>query len=216
ALYLAEAEKYDKVLVQGWRDNMDGILIFAGLFSATVTAFIIEGYKTLLDGTTVRLLTQISMQLGESGTGGSRPSMITSSPHFSPSTSALVCNILWFTSLSLGLSCVLLATLLDQWAQDFLHRAELRSAPVIGARIRSYLYYSIRRFDMHAVVITVPLLLQASLFFFFAGLIAFLIPENLVVMGVCSTVPFIFLVIYCVITLLPLRYLDCPYRTPLS
>jgi hypothetical protein len=142
--------------------------------------------------------------------------MITSSPHFSPSTSALVCNILWFTSLSLSLSCALLATLLGQWVQHFLHHAEMRPAPVIGARIMSYFYYGIRRFDMHAVVIAVPLLFHASLFFFFAGLIAFLIPVNLVVMGVCSTVPFIFLVIYCVITLLPLRYLDCPYRTPLS
>jgi hypothetical protein len=28
AIYLAEAEKYDKALVESWRDNVTGILIF--------------------------------------------------------------------------------------------------------------------------------------------------------------------------------------------
>lgn len=28
SLYIGEAEKYDKALVESWRSNMDGILIF--------------------------------------------------------------------------------------------------------------------------------------------------------------------------------------------
>lgn len=31
AIYVAEAEKYDKAVTQGWRDDMDGILIFVSL-----------------------------------------------------------------------------------------------------------------------------------------------------------------------------------------
>ncbi|KAJ7076006.1 hypothetical protein B0H15DRAFT_955982 [Mycena belliarum] len=34
SVYISEAEKYDKALVDSWRGNMNGILIFAGL-SAT-------------------------------------------------------------------------------------------------------------------------------------------------------------------------------------
>ncbi|KAJ7699628.1 hypothetical protein B0H17DRAFT_1196241 [Mycena rosella] len=138
-------------------------------------------------------------------------------PQFVPSSSALACNIFWFTSLGLSLSCALVATLLGQWAQHFLHRAEMRSAtPVVAARIMSYLYYGIRRFDMHTVVAVIPLLLHASLFFFFAGLIAFLIPVNLAVTVVCAAIMFFFTVIYVAFTVFPLFYLDCPYRTPLS
>ncbi|KAJ7814373.1 hypothetical protein B0H13DRAFT_1512337, partial [Mycena leptocephala] len=42
---------------------------------------------------------------------------------FSPAASSLICNALWFISLGLGLTCALIATLLEQWARDFLHRA---------------------------------------------------------------------------------------------
>ncbi|KAJ7133166.1 hypothetical protein C8R44DRAFT_556160, partial [Mycena epipterygia] len=47
SVYIAQAEKYDKDLVESWRRNMEGILIFAGLFSASLTAFLIESYKML-------------------------------------------------------------------------------------------------------------------------------------------------------------------------
>ncbi|KAJ7790517.1 hypothetical protein B0H14DRAFT_3569389 [Mycena olivaceomarginata] len=219
AIYLAEAQKYDKVLVESWRDNVNGILIFAGLFSATVTGFIIDGYKTLLPdsgATTVDLLKQISSQLSEISQGNSGTITVSPPPQFVPSKSALACNILWFTSLGLSLSCALVATLVAQWAQDFLHRTEMRSAPVIGARIMSYLYYGMQHFNMHTMVAAIPLLLHASLFFFFAGLVAFLIPVNFAIMAVCSVILLIFTVVYATLTFLPLYYLDCPYRTPLS
>ncbi|KAJ7748402.1 hypothetical protein B0H16DRAFT_1553296 [Mycena metata] len=43
-VYVSEAEKYDKGLVESWRSDMEGMLIFAGLFSASLTAFLIESY----------------------------------------------------------------------------------------------------------------------------------------------------------------------------
>ncbi|KAJ7486990.1 hypothetical protein FB451DRAFT_1228512 [Mycena latifolia] len=48
AVYVSEAEKYDKGLVESWKNDMEGMLIFAGLFSASLTAFLIESYKTLI------------------------------------------------------------------------------------------------------------------------------------------------------------------------
>ncbi|KAJ7822547.1 hypothetical protein B0H14DRAFT_1318682 [Mycena olivaceomarginata] len=51
---------------------MEGLLIFAGLFSASLTAFIAESYKTLNRDSgdlTVQLLTQISLQLAASANG---------------------------------------------------------------------------------------------------------------------------------------------------
>ncbi|KAJ6601617.1 hypothetical protein B0H10DRAFT_2318475, partial [Mycena sp. CBHHK59/15] len=92
----------------------------------------------------------------------------------------------------------------------------MRSAPAIRARIFSYLYYGLKRFNMHAVVEIVPLLLHVSLLFFFAGLVAFLIPVNAAITAVAAALLAIVAGIYSLLTVLPLLSLDCPYRTPLS
>ncbi|KAJ7844829.1 hypothetical protein B0H13DRAFT_1647769, partial [Mycena leptocephala] len=219
AVYVSEAEKYDKSLVEGWKSDMEGMLIFvrsvsdrpiykAGLFSASLTAFIVESYKALIPDSgdmTVQLLGQISRQLATAANGSNF--QIPEPTHFTPPTSSLICNTLWFISLGLSLTCALIATLLEQWARDFLHRADMRSAPVIRARLFSYLYYGLKRFGMHTVVEVIPFLLHASLFFFFGGLVAFLLPINTLITAVAATILAVVVVIYGLLTLLPLLYL---------
>ncbi|KAF7347041.1 hypothetical protein MVEN_01457800 [Mycena venus] len=217
AVYVSEAEKYDTSLVESWKSDMEGMLIFAGLFSASLTAFIIESYKTLIPDpgdSTVQLLSQISQQLAASTNGSTFQAPAPA--QFSPPATSLICNVLWFLSLGLSLSCALIATLLEQWARDFLHRTNMRSAPVTRARIFSYLYYGMKRFNMHTVVEVIPLLLHSSLVFFFAGLVAFLSPINVLIAAVAAGLLVIVVVVYSILTLLPLWSLDCPYRTPLS
>ncbi|KAF8174826.1 hypothetical protein K438DRAFT_1527546, partial [Mycena galopus ATCC 62051] len=95
ALYVSEAAKYDKALVESWKSDMDGILIFAGLFSACLTASIIESYKTLRPDSgdsTVQLLTQISLQLAAAANGSTFHAPTPT--HFGPPTTSLVCNAL--------------------------------------------------------------------------------------------------------------------------
>jgi hypothetical protein len=92
----------------------------------------------------------------------------------------------------------------------------MRSSPVIRARIYSYLYYGLKRFNMHTVVDIIPLLLHASLLFFFGGLVAFLIPINTVIAAIAAVLLGAVVAVYSLLTLLPLWSLDCPYRTPLS
>ncbi|KAJ7188998.1 hypothetical protein C8R46DRAFT_866076, partial [Mycena filopes] len=94
-VYISEAEKYDKALVESWRGNMDGMLIFAGLFSASLTAFIIESYKTLTPDsgdTTAALLKQISEQLAASASGATFE--VPTPTAFVAPVSSVVCNIL--------------------------------------------------------------------------------------------------------------------------
>ncbi|KAJ6458835.1 hypothetical protein C8R47DRAFT_924563, partial [Mycena vitilis] len=218
AVYVSEAEKYDKALVESWKSDMEGLLIFAALFSAILAAFIIESYKTLnIDSgdLTVELLNQIFERLEASANGSSTNPRLPSAP-FTPAATSLVCNALWFISLGLSLACALIATLIQQWAREFLHKADMRSAPVIRAHIFSYLYYGMKRFHMHTVVELIPLLLHTSLLLFFCGLVAFLIPVSIAMAAIASIILFAVAVVYSTLTLLPLRYLDCPYRTPLS
>ncbi|KAF7291947.1 hypothetical protein MIND_01220300 [Mycena indigotica] len=214
SVYVDEAERYDKSLVASWKSDMEGMLIFAGLFSASLTAFLIESYKTLVPDSgeaTVQLLQQILVVSSSNSTF--TPPI---SQPFRPSASSLVCNTLWFISLGLSLTCALVATLLEQWARDFLHRANIRSSPVVRARIYSYLYYGLRQYKMHAVVDTIPSLLHASLLFFFGGLVAFLLPVNKIIAGLVGGILGFVLGIYAFLTVFPLFRLNSPYRTSLS
>ncbi|TDL27673.1 hypothetical protein BD410DRAFT_685394, partial [Rickenella mellea] len=120
SLYVDEAKRFDRALVESWKGEMDGILIFAGLFSASVTAFIVESYKKLSPDsgdTTVALLTQISSQLAGTWDGIPDPSL--SNDTFQPTSSAVFVNTMWFFSLTLALACALSATLVQQWARNY-------------------------------------------------------------------------------------------------
>ncbi|KAJ7153341.1 hypothetical protein C8R46DRAFT_1120048 [Mycena filopes] len=216
-IYVGEAERYDKALVESWKADMEGMLIFSGLFSASLTAFLIESYRSLQPDSgdsTVRLLAQISDQLVAFS---SNTSFVSPAPAvFHPPASAVVCNVLWFLSLTLSLTCALLATLVEQWAREFLHKTEKQPSPIRRARVFAFLYFGIRRFGLHFVVDLIPLLLHFALVLFLAGLVAFLSPINAVMTALIGVSLAIFLMLYATITILPLVHLDSPYRTPFS
>ena len=69
---------------------------------------------------------------------------------------------------------------------------------------------------MAALVETIPMLLHASLFFFFAGLVAFLIPVNSSLEYLILTMLIVCCILYSLVTILPIFRLACPYWTPLS
>ncbi|KAJ6525778.1 hypothetical protein B0H10DRAFT_323069 [Mycena sp. CBHHK59/15] len=92
----------------------------------------------------------------------------------------------------------------------------MRAAPVARARIFSYLHYGLKRFNMHAAVDIIPLLLHSLLIFFLAGLVAFLAPVNAITMAIAAALLAVVAVAYLSFAILPLVYLDCPYRTPFS
>ncbi|KAF5369371.1 hypothetical protein D9758_002694 [Tetrapyrgos nigripes] len=213
SIYIGEAQRYDGALLEGWKEDMAGMLLFSALYSASLTAFLIESYKTLqpdpaLD--TVFLLSHISQQLSNSTVLSSGP------PSFEAPVSAIVCNVLWFLSLALALTCSLLATFVQQWTRDFIHKTTLRPAPIRQARVFAYMYFGLRDFGMHSFVDVIPILLHVSLFLFFGGLVAFLFPVNRIITYIMICVLVVFLLIYTTLTVIPLLYLNAPYRTPLS
>ncbi|KAF7357093.1 hypothetical protein MSAN_01303400 [Mycena sanguinolenta] len=214
SVYIAEAEEYDKAVVESWRNDMSGMLIFAGLFSTVLTAFIIESYANLSPDPNFQLLQHISMQIAAGVNGSAMPAL--TSPQFTANPAALACNILFFLSLGLSLTCALVATLVDQWARNFLQKVELRPSPVIKARVFAYLYAGMQTFKMHDVVEIVPFLLHLALFAFLVGLVAFLVPINVAVAMVDAMVLVVMSGIYLTATILPLVFLDAPYRTPLT
>ncbi|EEB99753.1 hypothetical protein MPER_00492, partial [Moniliophthora perniciosa FA553] len=92
----------------------------AGLFSAVVTAFLIESYQWLSEDpadTTVTLLTQISMQLNASQT------TLPERPQFEPEASSIRINCFWFLSFIFSLTSALFGLLCKQWLRE--HQRDL-------------------------------------------------------------------------------------------
>ncbi|KAJ3815597.1 hypothetical protein F5876DRAFT_30301, partial [Lentinula aff. lateritia] len=221
SLYLDQAEKNNERITESWKGDMDAILIFAGLFSASVTAFIIESYKDLVpdnSDATVILLAQIYRELTNDTTLTMIPSVSKAldANSFVPSNSSLACNILWFLSLSLSLTAALSATLVQQWSRNYLQATVGRDIPYQRARISTYLYEGLIKFHMKSIVTAIPMLLHASLLLFFAGLVLFLQPVNrgigYLIFGLLSVTA----ILYVLISILPTFYFDCPYGSPLT
>ncbi|ESK87589.1 hypothetical protein Moror_1968 [Moniliophthora roreri MCA 2997] len=113
---LKEVARHDEDMVKGWRDDIDTLLVFAGLFSAVVTAFVIESYQWLEEDpadTTVALLTQlVSVQVN-----GSQATSFEPTP-FKPDASSVRINVFWFLSLILSLTSALFGLLCKQWVRE--------------------------------------------------------------------------------------------------
>ncbi|KAI0298646.1 hypothetical protein B0F90DRAFT_1632266, partial [Multifurca ochricompacta] len=173
--YMKEAQEYDTTMTDTWKGDATGVLVFTGLFSATVAAFIIQSYKKLSPDPgdqTNFLLGQISQQLSGLANGTYVPPQ--SPPHFSPTRSIVCINIMWLLSLVLNISSALSATLMQQWARRYIQLPNIPSEPSRVARVRSFLFLGVRKYRVDRAVEMTPTLLHLSVFSFFVGLVIFL------------------------------------------
>jgi len=234
-LYLSQAEKFDREHSESWTANTEGVLVFVrhiscnefvlfsprgihqtGLFSAVVAAFLVVSFPLLQPNptdTTNQLLTRISQQL--SGTGLSQP-LPPPNTSFRPLSSSLRVNALWFTSLAMSTGCALWATLMQQWTRRYMQVADRPYGPPKRARIRAFFADGVDKFGLAAAVEVLPVLLHASVLLFYAGLVDFLININHTVAFILMAWVAIALLIYFLLTIMPLFYPNSPYQTPLS
>ena len=140
----------------------------------------------------------------------------TTAPLFQPPRYAVRVNILWFLSLSLSLTCALLATLVQQWTRRYLRLAQYPTTPKSRVRIRTDLFLGVRVFHTRWVVENISLVMHAAIFLFFAGLVDFLFSINDEVARVILVAVCMLAAAYIVVTALPLFFHQCPYQTPLT
>jgi hypothetical protein len=185
-----------------------------------VATFIAISYPSLQQDpntTTQSLLAQISQQLSNTNTNGTIHAAIPSTQTpFSPSTSAIFVNSVWFLSLVLSLTCALMATLLQQWARRYLQIVKRNHAPHVRAHIREYFSRGARKFRIFGLVELLPSLLLLSVLLFFAGLVVFAFLANHTVAFITLAVVGFCFLSYIALTLMPLIHHDCPYYTPLT
>ncbi|KAJ7600227.1 hypothetical protein C8J56DRAFT_999642 [Mycena floridula] len=127
--------KYDDTMVKDWHNDIDTVLIFAGLFSAVVTAFVIESYQWLSEDPsekTVRLLSQLAEHLGT--TNISQDDQIP----FTVDARSIRINSFWFLSLLLALSAASAGILAKQWLREYRRDAAMSRKQCFSLRQLRY------------------------------------------------------------------------------
>ena len=199
----------------------------AGLFSASLTAFLVESYKTLAPDPekvnayytqqSVTLLAQISAQLAASGSPvPDTVNLPPPYPDFHPAGSDVRINIFWFMSLVFSLTAALAATLVQQWVRDYMHVFQRYNHPLKRARIRQFLYEGTEDWYMAVVVDAVPALIHISLFLFFLGLADFLFTLNTSTATATTITMIICTLLYSWSIIAPVHDPKSPYQSPLS
>ncbi|KAI0277180.1 hypothetical protein BGY98DRAFT_649098 [Russula aff. rugulosa BPL654] len=227
SLYGTEAKSHDESRIQTLKDDMDGVLIFAGLFSASLTSFVVDSKQKLEVNPTDKIvyyleqhstiLSQISQQLSSIAPQVPIPSTPPPPyPPFNPSASDIRINAVWFMALGFSLSAALLAILVQQWVRDYMHVFRRYSDPLKSARIRQYLHEGSERWCMPTAAEAVPGLLHVSLFLFFVGLAVDTLKINRTV-GISTTVPIgLCGLLYIFTTFAPVIYPQSPYQNSFS
>ncbi|KAI0795105.1 hypothetical protein C8Q75DRAFT_527725 [Abortiporus biennis] len=151
----------DEKMIKDWNDEIDTLMVFAGLFSAVLTAFNIESYGKLSpDSSDTSLLTlqHISRQISSfSLNTGFANSTIPpfSPPSFKAPVAIVRINVLWFTSLVLSLVSASLGMLVKQWLREYVAGDQAPSRK--RSRVRQFRHEGLstwRVFEIMALLLT--------------------------------------------------------------
>jgi hypothetical protein len=144
------------------------------------------------------------------------PSLSDPAASFTAPASAVWVNSLWISSLVIGLTCALQATLLQQWARRYLRVTRPQYSPRKRARIRQFFAEGAQRLRLPWTVEVLTTLLHIALFCFFAGLGVFLFNVHPTVFKVAIVWVGLGIISYAYISVLPILHKDSPYHAPLS
>lgn len=190
-----------------------------------MTAFVVESYKWLQEDTddvSVRLLAFIANQLANSSTPF--PPALVQQP-FSVSPSEVRINSVWFLSLALALTTVLIGILCLQWLREFQRDASLSHKDAVA--LRQMRYEGLLHWRVPDILYILPILLQTSLVLFFCGLLELLWIRNTIVAAFITAVVGGVMLFLAATTALPaiqyvltrdphMRVYQCPYKSPQS
>ncbi|CEL61547.1 hypothetical protein RSOLAG1IB_10110 [Rhizoctonia solani AG-1 IB] len=182
--YVKESDRSDTEMVDGWNKSLDVILVFAALFSAISTAFLIESSKKLqqdpADVTAQTLLT-ISHTLSAIA-NGTRPLVLEplaggNTEEFTPSRTMVAINTLWYLSLSLSVATSLLAMLAKDWCHSFMAG---RTGHAYNQTLRRQRKWTmIEKWKMQELIVVLPSLIHLSLLLFAVGLCIYVLEMNM-------------------------------------
>ncbi|KAH7335680.1 hypothetical protein B0J17DRAFT_600427, partial [Rhizoctonia solani] len=198
-LYRNEAEEYDQELVKGRHASLDVLLLFAALFSAILTAFLVESKNLLQEDPADTAAALLLIIAQNQFNGGPSPSFIYQ-PAFSPTYAALWINGLWFAALALSLAAALVAMLSKEWLTAY---TASRPRPAhTHALLRQARFDGLNSWWALHIIALLPTLLHLALLLFALGLVVYLWTLDLAVAAVTCVVVALTLIFYFATTLL--------------
>ncbi|KAJ3710830.1 hypothetical protein C8R42DRAFT_561236, partial [Lentinula raphanica] len=174
-VYNDEAAVFDADMIEGLGGSLDVLLIFAGLFSAVLTTFVVQTSQALSVNaatTSTSYLKEISTILRANGNISTISQIPATNTIFTPATGDIWVNGLWFISLTIALSVALVAVLAKQWLYQY--TSIITGTPRDRAIIRQFRFDGLQAWRVPAIIGLLPILLHFSLILFFIGLVIFL------------------------------------------
>lgn len=204
----------DEEKVKNCKEDIDTLLVFAGLYSAVLSAFLIESYRLLIldpQDEMVMLLRTIAAQ-NYTGTVSSVNSTtvvrdsVFDAPHW-----AIRVNVLWFASIVLSLSSASIGILVKGWLREYL--AMPYTAPLDRLRAREYRRSALDKWRVLEIAAILPLLLQIALGLFFIGLCYFSAAVHDSIRYTTFPLVIGWACFFLLTTVAPLVSPRCPYKT---
>ncbi|KAF8269503.1 hypothetical protein EI94DRAFT_1574064, partial [Lactarius quietus] len=194
SLFAKKAKTHDEARFQRVKEDMDGVILFAGLIAAFLTPFLSQSIQGLQSDPaqesvyyqqqSLAILVQISQQIASIAPQVPIPLHPPPPyPPFKPSFSDIRVNIYLVSGLVCSLAAALLAILIQQWVRSYMQIFQRYDQPLKRARFRQFFFEGAK--GMQSFAEAVPRLIQLSLFLFFLGLGDSLIYANTIV-GVTS------------------------------
>ncbi|TCD63595.1 hypothetical protein EIP91_005203 [Steccherinum ochraceum] len=214
--YKLAADEYDTEFLEKYRDDMDGSMIFAGLFSA-VTATIAS--MTLADlapdpnEKTQALLENIWLSLNH--TTDLAPPAVAIPVWDGPPTSVIWVQSLLYASLACSLFAALGAVLGKQWLRRFSSTGQ-RGSMEDRCNDRQRKFDGLQDWHFRRVLEVLPVLLQLSLLLFGLALSALMWSHSRIVAIVLVVANALGACFYFSTIVVSLFFIDSPFHTPLS
>ncbi|KAF5340829.1 hypothetical protein D9758_017067 [Tetrapyrgos nigripes] len=213
-------QTFDDEMLKGFRDTLDALLVFAALFSAVVTSFVISTVVNLQpDYTkiTASLMLEQNLLLRAAGTTTAQQSVSHASvdlDNADVSTKDLWINGLFFASLSLSLATALLSVLVKQWLQAYTLSLPTGNAQEC-AKIRQFRYLGFEKWRVPEIIGLLPIILHASLGLFMVGLSVYVSELHQSLCWIVVSVTGISFLMYFGSIIIPVIHIQCPYRVPI-
>ncbi|KAI0370617.1 hypothetical protein BV20DRAFT_288374 [Pilatotrama ljubarskyi] len=218
-------QKFHIAMLKRRKSEIDTLLVYAALFSAILTAFIVESQKMLRPDSmesAAAALIRVSERLdalvvwptlNRTEYLAALEARTDVSSAFHPTRLVIWTNSLWFVSLIISLAAASLALLVKQWLYH--HDTGISTGTSrVSTELMQYRMDALKKWYVREFAMVVPALLLLALAIFLIGLVVFLWALHTTVAAVSSTFIGTLLLFLLVVTVLPAYRWDCCYRSP--
>ncbi|KAF9643512.1 hypothetical protein BDM02DRAFT_1442062 [Thelephora ganbajun] len=214
AVYRRESADFDRDYAGKYDEDLNTSLIFAGLFSAVSSAFIIDVQSKLEPSSndlTAAYLRILIHTMNNSLFPDEDPSSITWT---GPPANIVTIQSLLYASLATSLFAAFLGMLGKQWVSRYLRNHG--GSAVDKSRDRQRKLDGLKEWRFYLAIESLPVVLQLALLLLACALSLYLWTVSRTVAGVIIAITLFGVTSYIFLTLAATFYYNCPYQTPPS